>query len=338
MGSCTAISTMPSVVIFSSKAYDKQVFSQFCQNSGIELVFIEHKLENKTVALAAGYDTVCVFVNDEISQNTATQLAKLGVKHIALRCAGYNNVDIAACHKVGISVSHVPVYSPHAVAEHAMALILTLNRKTHKAYNRVKEGNFNLQGLLGFTLHGKTVGVIGTGHIGSAFVNIVKGFGCKILCYDPLPNPQLTGYVEYTELPQLLSKSDIISLHCPLTPQSTHLLNTESIEQMKDGVMIINTSRGGLIDTSALIKGLKSQKVGYVGLDVYEMESELFFRDRSCEVIQDDLFQRLSTFHNVLITGHQGFFTQQALNEIAQTTISNIQDYNQGQINSDNFL
>ncbi|WP_158966852.1 2-hydroxyacid dehydrogenase [Paraglaciecola sp. L3A3] len=315
------------VAFFSSKNYDQQVFSKFTSQSSINVTYIEAKLDELTVTLATGFDTVCVFVNDELNSQVVTQLAELGVKHIALRCAGYNNVDIPTCHQLGITVSHVPVYSPHAIAEHAMALILTLNRRTHKAYNRVKEGNFDLQGLLGFTIHNKTIGVIGTGHIGSAFVNIVKGFGCRVLAYDPYPNSELESVVEYTSLQQLFIDSDIISLHCPLTEDNRHIINQQNIEKMKKGVMLINTSRGGLIETSALIQGLKSQKIAYVGLDVYEMESELFFRDRSCEMIQDDLFQRLTTFHNVLITGHQGFFTQEALNEIAQTTIKNINGF-----------
>ncbi|MCF2947896.1 2-hydroxyacid dehydrogenase [Paraglaciecola aquimarina] len=326
------------VAFFSSKSFDKQVFAQFEQTKPVIVSHIESRLEQTTVALAAGFDTVCVFVNDDVNTQVVEQLAELGVKHVALRCAGYNNVDITTCHKLGISVSHVPVYSPYSVAEHALSLILTLNRRTHKAYNRVKEGNFELQGLLGFTLHNKTIGVIGTGHIGSAFINIVEGFGCKILAYDPTPNPLIKSKVEYVDLQYLLTHSDIISLHCPLTQDNSHMINVNAIQQMKDGVMIINTSRGGLIDTSALIKGLKTQKIGYVGLDVYEMESELFFRDRSYEVIQDDLFQRLSTFHNVLITGHQGFFTQEALNEIATTTINNICGVTEGQTNHDNFL
>ncbi len=330
-------SLLPRVAFFSSKAYDKTVFAQHGQQANIEFVHIESKLDNTTLASASGFSTICIFVNDVISADTAKQLATMGVKHIALRCAGYNNVDIASCRKLGISVSHVPAYSPHSVAEHAMALILTLNRKTHKAYNRVKEGNFDLQGLLGFSLHGKTIGIVGTGKIGQAFANIASGFGCRVLCYDPKPNAEL-NWADYTSLDELLAQSDIISLHCPLVPETQHMINPDTIKQMKLGVMLINTSRGGLIDTNALIKGLKTQQIGYVGLDVYEMEAELFFRDHSCEVIQDDLFQRLSTFHNVIITGHQGFFTQQALDEIANTTIKNIHDYYQDKIDKNTFL
>lgn len=327
------------VAFFSSKRYDQTVFDPLSATFAIELVHFEARLDPSTAALAEGCHAVCVFVNDEVNAQVATRLAELGVTHVALRCAGYNNVDIDTCRSVGISVSHVPAYAPEAVAEHAMALILTLNRKMHKAYNRVKEGNFALQGLLGFNMHGKTIGVVGTGKIGKAFSQIAAGFGCKLLGFDPYPDNDLIeqGMV-YTSLPELLAQSDIISLHCPLTPDNKHIIDSTAIDAMKKGVMLINTSRGGLIDTSALIKGLKSQQIGYVGLDVYEMESELFFRDRSCEVIQDDLFQRLSTFHNVLITGHQGFFTQEALNEIATTTLRNIEAVNAQQQPNANVL
>lgn len=327
------------VAFFSSKRYDQRVFDPLCADYGLDIHHLEARLHDATALLATGCQTVCVFVNDEINASVAEQLADIGVKHIALRCAGYNNVDIQHCHQLGIQVSHVPTYSPAAVAEHAMALILTLNRRMHKAYNRVKEGNFSLEGLMGFTMRDKTIGVIGTGNIGASFVNIASGFGCDIVCFDPYPNPALSSArCRYTDLETVFKQSDIISLHCPLTPENQHLIDQQSIEKMKDGVMLINTSRGGLIDTGALIAGLKSQKLGYVGLDVYEMESELFFRDRSCEVIQDDLFQRLSTFHNVLITGHQGFFTQEALHEIASTTLTNIRDFNHAQPDSNRFL
>ncbi|MDM7861031.1 2-hydroxyacid dehydrogenase [Alteromonas sp. ASW11-36] len=327
------------IAFFSSKRYDQEMFEPLAQASKLHIDFKEPRLDQTTAPLAAGAKHVCVFVNDEVNTSVVEQLASLGVEHIALRCAGYNNVDIESCRAAGIRVSHVPTYSPEAVAEHAMALILTLNRKMHKAYNRVKEGNFALQGLLGFTMHGKTIGIIGTGNIGKAFVRIALGFGCKVLCFDPYPDPSIISpNCQYVELSELFAKSDIISLHCPLMPQTQHIINTDSIAQMKPGVMVINTSRGGLIDTAALIKGLKSKHIGFVGLDVYEMESELFFRDRSCEVIQDDLFQRLSTFHNVLITGHQGFFTIEAVTEIANTTLANILNLNQGQPVAARFL
>lgn len=327
------------VAFFSSKCYDQEMFEPLAQTSSLLIDFKEARLDQTTVSLAAGARHVCVFVNDEVNTFVVEQLANFGVEHIALRCAGYNNVDIDACSKANIKVSHVPSYLPEAVAEHAIALILTLNRKMHKAYNRVKEGNFALQGLLGFTMHSKTIGVIGTGNIGKAFVRIALGFGCKVLCSDPNPDDALISLnCQYVDLPELFAKSDIVSLHCPLVKQTQHIINSDSIAQMKPGVMIINTSRGGLIDTASLINGLKSKHVGFVGLDVYEMESDLFFRDRSCEVIQDDLFQRLSTFHNVLITGHQGFFTAEAVTEIATTTLANITDLNNGQPATARFL
>ncbi|MBT0587208.1 2-hydroxyacid dehydrogenase [Alteromonas oceanisediminis] len=328
------------VAVFSHKPYDKEALATAASlhTTGpvrLDINYLEPRLCSDTVALAADYDCVCLFVNDEVNASTARALSQYGVSHIALRCAGYNNIDVSACHLAGISISHVPAYAPEAVAEHAMALILTLNRKMHKAYNRVKEGNFELQGLLGFTLFGKTIGVIGTGKIGKAFIKIARGFGCSILCYDPAPDQDITdSEVRYAPLNVVLSGSDIVSLHCPLTPQTAHIINHDAIQRMKQGVMLINTSRGGLVDTNALVSGLKTGHLGYVGLDVYEMESDLFFRDRSCEVIQDDTFQRLSTFHNVLITGHQGFFTQEAVSEIAQITIKNMYAAANGHPNS----
>lgn len=266
-----------------------------------------------------------VFVNDDVSEATIKALSQNNVSHVALRCAGYNNVDVDAAAEMGISVSRVPAYSPETVAEHTLALILTLNRKTHKAYNRVREGNFNLQGLMGFTLHEKNVGVIGTGKIGKAVIRILLGFGCNVLCFDPTQDPSVSSMgAQYVSLDELLSKSVIVTLHCPLNEHSQHIINADSIAKMPDGVMLINTSRGGLLDDAAVIKGLKSKKIGYLGLDVYERESELFFNDHSQEIIQDDVFQRLTTFPNVLITGHQGFFTQEALHEIGEITLDNI--------------
>lgn len=320
--------TRPQVALFSAHSYDIQSFSENERFSSISLTTFKTALSANTVALCQNADTVCAFVNDKLDATILRQLKTQGVKHIALRCAGFNNVDIDVATQLGLAVSRVPAYSPEAVAEHALALIMTLNRKTHKAYNRVREGNFNLNGLLGFTLHNKTVGVVGTGNIGAALVRIMSGFGCKILCYDPYPNEQLTSFnVTYTDLQTLFSKSDVISLHCPLNEQSYHLINRENLALMRDGVMLINTSRGGLIDTHAVIDALKSHKLGYLGLDVYEMESELFFRDHSSEIIQDDVFERLATFHNVLITGHQGFFTSEALAQIADVTLSNIVNF-----------
>lgn len=321
----------PIVAMFSAQAYDVKSFSENPSYSDVSVTTYKTGLSAKTVSLCQQADTLCAFVNDQLDATILQHLKAQGIKHIALRCAGYNNVDIEAAKSLGIAVSRVPAYSPEAVAEHALALIMTLNRKTHKAYNRVREGNFNLNGLLGFTLHNKTVGVVGTGNIGAALVRILSGFGCQILCYDPYPNEQLADLsVTYTDIETLFTSSDIISLHCPLNEQSHHLINRQSLESMRDGVMLINTSRGGLIDTHAVIDALKSHKLGYLGLDVYEMESELFFRDHSSEIIQDDVFERLATFHNVLITGHQGFFTTEALAQIAEVTLGNIINYPKG--------
>jgi len=257
-------------------------------------------------------------------------IAAGGTKLIALRCAGFNNIDLAVAKELGITVVRVPAYSPYAVAEHTVGLILTLNRKFHRAYARVREGNFSLDGLLGFDLHDRTVGIIGTGRIGAITAQILHGFGCQILAYDKYPNPDCKAIALYVDLPELFNKSDIISLHCPLTPETHHLINAEAIAQMKQNVMLINTSRGALIDTEAVITGLKSGKVGYLGLDVYEQEADLFFEDLSNTVIQDDVFERLLTFPNVVITGHQAFFTEDALRNIAETTLTNISDFERG--------
>lgn len=337
------------VAFFSAKTYEETVFKAAAVSEGsargeyqaldegglpssnspssfpISFTYFPHQLTAETALLCQGFDAVCVFVNDELNAKTLYILHEAGVKHIALRCAGFNNVDIATANELNISVSRVPAYSPETVAEHTLALILTLNRKTHKAYNRVKEGNFELSGLLGFTLYNKTVGVIGTGRIGQAVIRILKGFGCNILCYDPYPNEQLVQEgVAYASLETLFSQSHIVTLHCPLTEQSYHLINESTIALMPKGAMLINTSRGGLIDDKSVINALKSGHLGYVGLDVYERESELFFSDHSQDIIQDDVFQRLLTFPNVLVTGHQGFFTKEALSEIATITLDNL--------------
>lgn len=284
-----------------------------------------------TVNLTKGYDAVCVFVNDRLNAEVIAGLKENGIKLIALRCAGFNNVDLEAANQNGIKVVRVPAYSPHAVAEHAVALILTLNRKTHKAYNRVREGNFSLERLTGFDLYGKTVGVIGTGKIGQAFCNIMQGFGCKVLAFDLIEDKELAlRGIEYLPLMDVLQQSDVISLHCPLNEQTSHLINKQTIGMMKEGAMLINTSRGGLIDTVDVIEGLKSGRIGYLGLDVYEQEEKLFFKDLSENVIQDDLIMRLLSFPNVLITAHQGFFTEEALVQIAQTTLDNIDAFEAG--------
>jgi D-lactate dehydrogenase len=319
------------VAIFSAKKYDREFLSA-ANGSLHELRFFEPHLNEETVSLAAGFEAVCVFVNDQVNAAVIAVLKSLGVRLIALRCAGYNNVDLASAKKHGVTVVRVPAYSPHAVAEHAIALMLALNRKVHRAYNRVREGNFALDGLVGFDLHGKTVGLVGTGQIGTVVAQILTGFGCPILAFDPFPNSTCRSLgVRYVELNELLAQSDIISLHCPLTPGNKYLINGSAITRMRDGVMLINTSRGALLDTVAIIDGLKRGKIGYLGLDVYEEEEEIFFEDRSGLILNDDVFARLLTFPNVIITGHQAFFTREALLNIAATTINNITKFENNQ-------
>jgi len=289
-------------------------------------------LNEETVSLAAGFEAVCVFVNDKVNAAVIATLESLGVRLIALCCAGYNNVDLAAATKHGLTVVRVPAYSPYAVAEHTIALMLALNRKLHRAYNRVREGNFALDGLVGFDMHGKTVGVIGTGQIGTVMAQILTGFGCPTLAFDPIPNEICRSLrVQYVELDQLFAQSDIITLHCPLTPGNKYMINAAAIARMKNGVMLINTSRGALLDTVAIIQALKSGKIAYLGLDVYEEEEEIFFEDRPGLILSDDVFARLLTFPNVIITGHQAFFTQEALLNIAATTIDNITKFENNQ-------
>ncbi|MEK7076020.1 MAG: 2-hydroxyacid dehydrogenase [Patescibacteria group bacterium] len=312
------------IVFFSAQPYDTLFFNRYNDTHGFELVFQEARLTERTINLVDGADAVCVFVNDKVTAAVCKQLSAKGVKVIALRCAGFNNVDLEAAKTNGLKVCRVPAYSPEAVAEHALALILTLNRKTHKAYNRVREQNFSLNGLLGFNLHGKTVGVIGTGNIGKAFCRIMLGMGCKVQAFDLIANKDLEALgVTYHPLIEVF-KSDIISLHCPLNNQTEHLIKDDTIAMMKKGVMLINTSRGRLVDTKAAIKGLKSGQIAYLGIDVYEQEEHLFFRDLSSAVIQDDEIQRLMSFPNVLITAHQAFFTDEALSQIATTTLNNV--------------
>jgi D-lactate dehydrogenase len=319
------------VAVFSTKSYDRQFLDRFNASFGHALTYLEPRLSVETALLAAGFPAVCVFVNDIADAQTLDILAAHGTKLIALRSAGFNHVDLKQAATLGLTVLRVPAYSPYAVAEHAIALILTLNRKTHRAYNRVRESNFSLNGLLGFDLHGRTVGVIGTGKIGLIFAQIMQGFGCKVVGYDKFPTPRFEEIGgTYAELPELFRTADIISLHCPLTPETHHLINEVAITQMKPGVMLINTSRGSLVDTQAVIDGLKSRKIGALGLDVYEQELDLFFEDLSGEIIEDDAFERLLSFHNVLVTGHQAFFTEEALANIAETTLSNITDFEQG--------
>ncbi len=313
------------VAVFSSKPYDQASLGAAAQGSGHQLDFFEARLCCDHAPLAAGYPAVCAFVHDELDATLLRDLAAGGTRLVVLRAAGFNNVDLPAAGEVGIRVGRVPAYSPHAVAEHAVALILSLARRTPRAYNRVREGNFALDGLLGFDLHGRCVGVVGTGRIGTVFSRIMAGFGCRLLAYDPYPNEEMLGLgASYVELPQLFAEADVIALHAPLTAQTHHVVDRESLARVKPGVMIVNTSRGGLIDTEAAIEALKDGRIGYLGLDVYEEEDKLFFEDLSQDIIQDDTFARLLTFPNVLITAHQGFFTAEALANIAETTIANL--------------
>lgn len=316
------------IAFFSSKPWVTQAFNEINKKFLYEFTYLEPKLNAQTASLAKDHSTVCVFVNDHLNAEAIEELKQHEVKLIALRCAGFNNVDIEAASKAGIKVVRVPAYSPYAVAEHTLGLILSLNRKFHKAYTRVRDGNFALDGMLGFDIHGKTVGIIGTGKIGHVFADLMQGFGCNILAYDKYPDDDLKKKgIKYVDLPDLYENSDIISLHCPLTHETYHIINEYSISAMKTGVMIINTSRGPLIDTAAAIEGLKKGKIGHLGLDVYEEEEDLFFEDYTERVIPDDVFARLLTFPNVLITSHQAFFTREAVHNIAETTLTNIKSF-----------
>ncbi|MCE7042400.1 2-hydroxyacid dehydrogenase [Dyadobacter sp. CY312] len=317
------------IATFSTQAYDKQFLNEF--NTGHEISYLEVPLNEQTASLTNGFDAVCVFVNDLVNEVILDVLASNGVKLIVLRCAGFNNVDVKGAAERNITVVRVPAYSPEAVAEHAMALILTLNRKTHKAYNRIREGNFSLEKLMGFNLHERKVAVIGTGAIGKAFCMILKGFGCKIAAYDVKPDESLKELgVNYGTLEETLAEADIVSLHCPLLESTHHLINTETLKLFKPGAMLINTSRGGLVKTGDVIEALKSGLLGALGLDVYEQEASLFFRDFSEDVIQDDQIARLISFPNVLITSHQGFFTREAMEQIAVTSFKNIDAFVNG--------
>jgi len=315
------------LAFFDTKPYDIPGFDRYAVPAGVEIKYYTPNLNRDTVSLAAGFDAVCVFVNDVVDREVVEKLHELGVKAILLRCAGFNNVDIKAC-RGKLRVFRVPAYSPYAVAEHAMALLLTVNRHTHKAHNRTREFNFSLQGLTGFDLHGKTVGIIGTGKIGRVFADICRGFGMKILAYDVFPNPD-TG-LSYVPLEELLAQSDIISLHCPLTEETNHLIREETIGRMKDGVVILNTSRGGLVNTEDLIQGLKSGKIGAACLDVYEEEGEVFYEDLSGHILQDDKLVRLIAMPNVIVTSHQAFLTREALDNIAHTTVNNLVRFFEG--------
>ena len=317
------------ISFFSAQSYDRTYFDRF--NKTHEIRYLETTLNEQTVALAKGSQAICPFVNDKITEGVIAQLAEMGVKLIALRSAGFNNVDLAAAKKHGLTVVRVPAYSPYAVAEYAVGLILTLNRKIHKAYNRVREGNFSLEHLTGFDLFSKTVGVVGTGKIGQVFCRIMRGFGCRVVAFDIVENKALiTEGVAYVSLNDLLKQADIVSLHCPLNDATHYLINAESLAAMKRGAMLINTGRGGLIDTKAVIEALKTGQLAYLGIDVYEQESELFPHDFSESVIQDDVILHLLAFPNVLVTAHQAFFTEEALTQIAQITLRNVDCFEQG--------
>jgi len=319
------------IAFFSTKNYDRASF-EAVNNGRHELEFFEEQLNSRNAILAEGFDAVCVFVNDKVNSTAIAALEKLNIKAIAFRCAGYNNLNLEVARKSGIRVVRVPAYSPQAVAEHAVALILTLNRKIHKAYNRVRENNFSIENLTGFNLYGKTIGVIGTGLIGKAFCEIMLGFGCQVLAHDIFEQEVLKQKgVNYLPLDEVLMQSDILSLHCPLLPETHHLINKDSLTKMKQCAMLINTSRGGLLNTQDVIESLKARHLGYLGIDVYEQEAGIFFRDLSESIIEDDTISRLLTFPNVIITGHQGFFTKEALEQIAVTTLNSLTAIESGQ-------
>ncbi len=317
------------IAVFDTKSYDKEFFEKWNEKYDADISYFEERLTLNNVMLTKYYDVVCVFVNDQLSEKVINILSKNGVRAIALRCAGYNNVDLKTAKNNNISVFRVPAYSPYAVAEHALALLMTLNRKIHKAYNRTREGNFSIQGLTGFDLYGKTAGVIGTGKIAQKFMNILSGLGMSIIAYDKYPNQEVADQIgfKYVTLDELYANSDVISLHCPLTPETKHMINYKSIEKMKKGVIIINTGRGKLIDTSILIEALKDGKIGGAGLDVYEEEAGYFFEDKSETILQDDVLARILAFNNVIVTSHQAFLTNEALDNIIETTFENILKY-----------
>ena len=319
------------IAVFSTRSYDRDALDRANARHRHELAYFEPGLAPMTAPLARGFEAVCPFVNDHVTAEVIDQLADGGTRLLTLRSAGFNHVDLRAARARGLTVTRVPAYSPHAVAEHALALILALDRKLHRAYARVREGNFSLEGLLGFDLHGKTVGVVGTGRIGLVFCRILAGLGCRILAHDLSPNEEARALgASYVEIDRLWPASDVVALHLPLTPETYHLIDVRVVERMKPGVMLINTSRGGLIDTRAVIRGLKSGRIGALGLDVYEEEADLFYEDLSARVIQDDIFARLLTFPNVMITGHQGFFTAEAMANIAETTLANATAFETG--------
>jgi len=320
------------VALFSTKPYDRQFFDQANARRGHELTYFEPRLNGDSWKLAAEFPAVCIFVNDEVQAGLLARLQAGGTRLLALRSAGYNHVDLKAADELGVKVVRVPAYSPYAVAEHTLGMMLTLSRKYHKAYNRVREGNFSLDGLLGFDIHSQVVGIVGCGKIGLILARMLRGFGCRVLAFDRSPSAEAIALgVEHVSLAELLANADIVSLHCPLLPETHHLIDAATIAQMKMGAMLINTSRGALIDTRAVIQGLKEGHIGYLGIDVYEEEADLFFEDYSARVIQDDVFTRLMTFPNVLVTAHQAFFTREAMAAIADVTLSNITAFERGE-------
>jgi D-lactate dehydrogenase len=320
------------VAVFSTESYDREFFTAANVDAGHDLTFYEPRLTVQTCALAAGFPAVCAFVNDQLDAQVLPVLARERVRLVAMRCTGFNNVDLRAAEQLNMTITRVPTYSPYSVAEHAVALILALNRRLYKAYNRIREGNFSLEGLMGFDLHGRSAGIVGTGKIGAVVARILHGFGCKVLAYDVTENPELRAFGgRYVSKNELFAESDIITLHCPLVPATHHLIDSDALAKMKPGTMLINTSRGALIDTKAVIGALKSGRLGFLGMDVYEEEADLFYRDLSSRVIEDDVFSRLLTFPNVIITGHQAFFTRNALEAIAQETLHNITLFERGE-------
>ncbi|GIW41514.1 MAG: lactate dehydrogenase [Candidatus Binatia bacterium] len=320
------------VAFFGSKPYEREFFDAENRRFGHQIVYLEPRLDESTAVLAASFPAVCIFVHDRADERTLGKLAAGGTRLLALRCAGYNNVDLRAAERAGITVVRVPAYSPHAVAEHTIALLLALDRKIHRAYLRVREGNFALDGLMGFDLHGRTAGVVGTGRIGGIVARLLRAFGCRVLAYDPIRDPQCENAgVEYTDLPELLARSEIVTLHCPLTPETYHLVDRSAVEAMRPGVFLVNTGRGALVDTRAIIEGLKSGKIAGVALDVYEEEEGIFYEDLSDRIRQDDVLARLLTFPNVIVTAHQAFFTREAMEAIARTTLENIATFARGE-------
>lgn len=326
------------IAFFSAKPFEREPMLAAAAGRH-EFAFLPQRLDASTAPAAAGFQAVCAFVNDQLDAPCLAALAGHGIRLIALRSAGFNHVDIDAAVRLGLAVARVPAYSPHAVAEHTVAMMLCLNRKLHRAFNRVREHNFALDGLMGFDLFGKTVGIVGTGKIGQCVARIMRGFGCRVLATDPFPSAEMRALgAEYVALPDLLARSHIITLHCPLTPSTRHLIDSAALAAMQPGVMLLNTGRGALIDTRALIQALKSGRLGSVGLDVYEEEADLFFRDLSEQVLHDDVFARLLTFPNVLITAHQGFFTREAVDNIAQTTVANLDGFAAGAVPPTNLV